>query len=113
MKGGDASPAVNSPMNKFRKRLGTNGTNSPAGARGAKATPLGRQAAKNAFSKSKSPAPSATTGGGTSIGMDKQTQKQVSSPVRPQVLDFGGGGGSTSESLSQYSDQDPDVHRDI
>ena len=104
MKGGDASPAVNSPMNQFRKKLGVH---SPRmrNSSSKKATPLGRQAAKNAHSRSKSPAPPPGQSGAT----DKNSNKV--SPIKPQTLEFGGA--MTSESSSQYSVQDPDLHKDI
>jgi hypothetical protein len=88
MKGGDESPAMNSPMNQYRKRIATG-----PGIRGSgsqKATPLGRQALKNAYSKSQSPQPPKE--------VSPNDQKNVS-PIRPQTLEFG-----ESANVSPYTD---------
>jgi len=92
---------------------GSNGPAGPMRKTNRKATPLGRQAAKNAYSKSISPAPTGGAMGTSGTGNEKE-----GSPVRPQVLDFGSGtespsGSSYNETLSTYSDQDPDLHKDI
>jgi len=82
MKGGPESPVVNSPMNKFRKRMGTHGPGIVRGSSGGnKATPLNKLAMKNAYSRSQSPPPP---------GAPKQANTKNVSPIRPQTLEFGG-----------------------
>lgn len=82
---------MHSPLNQFRKKLAGHSSN--------KGTPLGRQAAKNAFSKSISPVPGQQ-------GVLKVDQKSGVSPIRPQTLEFGA-------SVASDYEHDPDVHKDI
>lgn len=100
MKGGDASPAVNSPLNKFRKRMGANSPGIRSSS-GKKAGSLSRQAMKNAMSKSRSPVPHKN--------LDNVSPGNKVSPIRPQALEFG----NTGDTNDMGDATEPDYSQSI